>query len=121
MNTTNTCIHGTSARITVRGDIDHDTLPPLRAAADALPPQVTDLLWDLNRTAFMDVAGLHLLFTSIPSGSGPSRRTSVTGLRPQPLRLLRLAADLYPNAFDLVRLLSDSPANGVQRTDSERP
>ncbi|WP_308033457.1 hypothetical protein [Streptomyces solaniscabiei] len=80
MNTTT--IDGTSARITVCGDIDYDTLPPLRAAADALPAQVTDLLWDLNQTAFMDVAGLHLLFTPVPSGSGLVRRTTVTGLHP---------------------------------------
>ncbi|MER7721448.1 STAS domain-containing protein [Streptomyces flaveolus] len=106
MNTTT--IDGTSARITVRGDIDHDTMPPLRAAADALPAHVTDLLWDLNHTAFMDVAGLHLLFTPTPPGSDTNRRTTVTGLRPQPLRLLRLAADLHPNTFDLVRLLPDT-------------
>ncbi|MFF9497904.1 STAS domain-containing protein [Streptomyces flaveolus] len=109
MNTTT--IDGTSARITVLGDIDYDTLPPLRAAADALPANVTDLLWDLHQTAFMDLAGLHLLFTPAPSGH-PDRRTAVTGLRPQPLRLLRLAADLHPSAFDLLR---------VQQAALERP
>ncbi|MFG3157037.1 STAS domain-containing protein [Streptomyces sp. NPDC048219] len=109
MNTTTT-IDGTSARITPYGDIDYDTLPPLRAAADALPPQVTDLLWDLTHTAFMDVAGLHLLFTPTPPGNGPHLRTTVTGLRPQPLRLLRLAVDLNPDVFEVTRLLPGTPA-----------
>ncbi|MEU6106582.1 hypothetical protein, partial [Streptomyces flaveolus] len=113
MNITTT-IDGTSARITVRGEIDYDTMSPLRAAADGLPPQVTDLLWDLNHTAFMDVAGLHLLFTPSPSGSGPVRRTTVRGLRPQPLRLLLLAAELRPATFDLTRLLPGTTHSGVQ-------
>ncbi|MFI8952745.1 STAS domain-containing protein [Streptomyces sp. NPDC053750] len=119
MNTTT--IDGTSARITVRGDIDYDTLPPLRDAAAALPAHVTDLLWDLHQTAFMDVAGLHLLFTPIPSGNGPVRRTTVTGLRPQPLRLLRLAADLHPSVFHLTCLLLDTPPTRVQQAAPERP
>ncbi|MET8905756.1 hypothetical protein [Streptomyces sp. NPDC004538] len=51
----------------------------------------------------MDVAGLHLLFDLIPPGSSP-RRTTVTGLGPQPLRLLTLAADLNPS-IDLTRLM----------------
>ncbi|MEU6459944.1 hypothetical protein [Streptomyces sp. NPDC047065] len=50
----------------------------------------------------MDVAGLHLLFDPIPPGSSP-RRTTVTGLAPQPLRLLTLAAYLNPS-IDLTRL-----------------
>ncbi|MEW2515385.1 hypothetical protein [Streptomyces sp. NPDC046870] len=70
---------GTSARITPRGDIDHDTLPSLRAA-DALPAHVTDLTGNLQHTPFMDVAGLHLLFGSA-APDGPNRRTTVTGRR----------------------------------------
>ncbi|MER6277066.1 hypothetical protein ABT202_12240 [Streptomyces sp900105245] len=38
-----TTLNGTTATITVRSDIDFDTLPPLRAAADALPAHVTHL------------------------------------------------------------------------------
>ncbi|MFD8275946.1 STAS domain-containing protein [Streptomyces flaveolus] len=120
MNITTT-IDGTSARITPCGDIDYDTLPPLRAAADALPVHVTDLLWDLTHTAFMDVAGLHLLFTSAPSGNGPHRRTTVTGLRRQPYRLLLLAADLNPTTFTILRLLPDTPSSGAKQTVPERP
>ncbi|MFF4401531.1 lipid asymmetry maintenance protein MlaB [Streptomyces sp. NPDC001480] len=119
MNIT-TAIDGTSARITLRGDIDFDTLPPLRAAADALPAHVTDLLWDLHHTPFMDVVGLLLLFDHTPV-DGPARRTTVTGLRQQPLRLLLLAAGLSPDTFDLARLLPDTPPTDFQQAVPERP
>ncbi|MFH8798011.1 STAS domain-containing protein [Streptomyces sp. NPDC017936] len=119
MNIT-TAIDGTSARITLRGDIDFDTLSPLRSAVDALPAHVTDLLWDLNHTAFMDVAGLHLLFAPAPL-DGPDRRTTVTGLRRQPLRLLLLAADVHPHAVDLTRLLPDTPPTDLQQAAPEQP
>jgi anti-anti-sigma regulatory factor len=119
MNIT-TVIDGTSARITLRGDIDFDTLPPLRAATDALPAHVTDLLWDLNHTSFMDVAGLHLLFPPAPV-SGPDRRTTVTGLRRQPRRLLLLAADVHPDTFDLARLLPDMPPTDFRQAAPEQP
>ncbi|GGP32247.1 hypothetical protein GCM10018980_68910 [Streptomyces capoamus] len=107
MNITIT-IDGTCARIRPCGEIDFNILPPLRAAVDALPPKVTDVQWDLALTPFMDVAGLHLLFTPATS-SGPQRRATVTGLRAQPLSLLLMAADVNPTAFDLCRLLPDVP------------
>ncbi|MFI5976268.1 STAS domain-containing protein [Streptomyces sp. NPDC051452] len=112
-----TTIDGTNATITVRGDVDFDSLPPLRATADALPAHVTGLLWDLNHTFFMDVAGLYLLFAPAPLGR-PDRRITATGLRPQPLRLLRLAAETNPATFPLDRLLCDTPAacEGAERT-----
>ncbi|ANB04092.1 hypothetical protein SAM40697_6796 [Streptomyces ambofaciens] len=106
MNITTT-IDGTRARISPRGVIDYDTLPPLRAATAALPAGVTDLLWDMGEATFMDVAGLHLLFDPAPPG-GPLRTTTVTGLGPQPLRLLALAAGLDP-ALDSSRLAPDTP------------
>lgn len=107
MNITTT-IDGTSARISPCGEIDFDTLPLLRAAVDVLPPQVTDLQWDLTLTPFMDVAGLHLLFSPTTSGD-PERQATVAGLRAQPLSLLLTAADVNPTAFDLSRLLPDIP------------
>ncbi|MGW5372375.1 STAS domain-containing protein [Streptomyces sp. NPDC004009] len=110
MNTITT-IDGTTATITVRGDIDFDTLPSISAAADALPAHVTVLLWDLNHTFFMDIAGLNLLFAPTPPDR-PDRRTTVTGLRSQPLRLLRLAAETNPAAFPLDRLLH-GPRSGI--------
>ncbi|MEU3855400.1 STAS domain-containing protein [Streptomyces sp. NPDC029554] len=81
MNVTTT-LDGTTAHIRARGEIDFDTLPLLRAAATALPSQVSDLQWDLSDAPFMDIAGLHLLFS--PTISSPHRRTTVTGLGRQP-------------------------------------
>ncbi|MER5714033.1 hypothetical protein [Streptomyces sp. NPDC002132] len=107
MNITTT-IDGASARISLCGEIDFDTLLPLRAAFDALPPQVTDLQWDLTLAPFMDVAGLHLFFDPTTAG-GPQRRATVTGLRAQPLRLLLTAAEVNPTVFDLSRLAPDAP------------
>ncbi|MBT3150136.1 STAS domain-containing protein [Streptomyces sp. CHD11] len=104
-------IKGSTARIIVHGDIDYDTLPTLRAAAAGLPPQVTELVWDLEHARFMDVAGLHLLFEQ-PSGESPPRKTTVTNLAPQPLRLLVLAAELNP-ALELAHLLPDVPPAGL--------
>ncbi|MEU3935669.1 hypothetical protein AB0E85_27070 [Streptomyces sp. NPDC029044] len=104
-----TTIDGTSARVSPGGDIDFDTLPPLRATVDALPPHVTDLQWDLTSTAFMDVTGLNFLFASAPHDSAPGRRTTVTGLNRQPLWLLLLAAEVRPTAFDISRLIPNTP------------
>ncbi|MFF9607708.1 hypothetical protein ACF1GY_36530 [Streptomyces sp. NPDC014684] len=106
-----TIIDGTTARITVSGDIDFQSLPPLRTAADALPVHVTDLLWDLNHTFFMDVAGPHILSAlALAPPDRPDRRTTVTGLRPQPLRLLLLAAETNSATFPFDRLLCDTSA-----------
>ena len=104
-----TRIDGSTAWITVHGEIDYDTLPLLRAAAAALPPGVTELVWDLEHARFMDVAGLHLLFEQ-PSPDGPPRRTTVTNLAPQPLRLLILATEVKPD-LEFTRLLPDTPAS----------
>ncbi|MFC8226489.1 STAS domain-containing protein [Streptomyces sp. NPDC057287] len=92
---TTTMIEGTTARITPHGEIDHDSLPELRAAAAALPPGVTEVVWDLHDTPFVDTAGLHLLTDPRPADS-PRRRTTVTGMQTQPLELLRTAAELFP-------------------------
>ncbi|MEW1890450.1 MULTISPECIES: STAS domain-containing protein [unclassified Streptomyces] len=99
-----TAIHGTSARITPCGDIDSDTLTPLRAAASALPAYVTEVQWDLRGTPFMDVSGLHLLLPPRAREGAPECRITVTGLQPQPLRLLLLAADMNPGTFGPDRL-----------------
>ncbi|MHC3471035.1 STAS domain-containing protein [Streptomyces sp. 7R007] len=105
MNIT-TVTDGTHARIIPHGEIDADTLPPLRAAVAALPPDISDVVFDLHATAFMDAAGLRLLFEH--SADAPPHRRTVTGLRRQPLRLLLMAADLNPVAYDLARILPDT-------------
>ncbi|CAL9650796.1 STAS domain-containing protein [Streptomyces sp. enrichment culture] len=102
-----TRIDGSTACIAVHGEIDYDTLPLLRAAAAALPPGVTELVWDLEHARFMDVAGLHLLFEE-RSPEGPVRRITVTNLAPQPLRLLMLATEVRPD-LELTRLFPDTP------------
>ncbi|MFB7829321.1 STAS domain-containing protein [Streptomyces hydrogenans] len=108
MNITTT-ITGTSARISPHGEIDFYTLPPLRTAVNQLPGHVLDLLWDLEHLSFTDVAGLRMLFCPAPQGD-PQYRTAVTNLRDQPLQLLLIAADLFPAAYDLSRLIPDTPA-----------
>ncbi|MFJ8098694.1 hypothetical protein [Streptomyces griseofuscus] len=69
---------------------------------------MTDLQWGLTHTSFMDIAGLHLLFTPT-TGSGHKRRAAVTGLHTQPLSLLLMAADVNPTVFDLSLLLPGIP------------
>ncbi|TXS05020.1 anti-sigma factor antagonist [Streptomyces sp. col6] len=90
-----TMIDATTARIIPHGDIDHTAMPKLRAVIDALPRDVTELVWDLNDTPFLDSAGLHLLTDPSPAGT-PQRRTRVTGLGPQPQELFRTAEELFP-------------------------
>lgn len=90
----------------------HDALSPLRVVVEAFPAPVTDLLWDLSPTPFMDLAGLHLLF-SPPLPRRTVLSTPVTGLHAQPLRLLLLATDPHPRAFDLSRLLPGTPATAL--------
>ncbi|MDQ0964529.1 anti-anti-sigma factor [Streptomyces sp. B4I13] len=99
-------IDGAVAHITMHGEIDYDTLPTLRAAAAELPPEVAELVWDLHDARFMDVAGLHLLFEQ-PSPEGPARKTTVTNVAPQALRLLLLATEVNP-ALELAHLLPDT-------------
>ncbi|MFJ6252700.1 MULTISPECIES: STAS domain-containing protein [unclassified Streptomyces] len=108
MNVTTT-ITGTSARLTPHGEIDFYTLSPLRAAVNRLPADVIDLLWDLEHLSFTDVAGLRMLFNPTPQNT-PHHRTAVANLRDQPLQLLLIAAGLFPTAYDLSRLIPDTPA-----------
>ncbi|MFB7407267.1 MULTISPECIES: STAS domain-containing protein [unclassified Streptomyces] len=108
MNITTT-ITGTTACLSPHGEIDFHALPPLHSAVDRLPSHVTDLLWDLEHLTFTDVAGLHLLFGAAPYGH-PRYQTTVTNLRDQPLQLLLIAADLFPAAYDVSRLIPHTPA-----------
>ncbi|MFF0384874.1 hypothetical protein [Streptomyces sp. NPDC004286] len=89
-----TLIDGDSARLTPHGDIDYDSLDRLSACVSRLPAALRHIEWDLHDTPFMDMAGLRLLATS----PGPCERvTTVTHLRPQPLRLLETAAAVFPH------------------------
>ncbi|MFG2311470.1 STAS domain-containing protein [Streptomyces sp. NPDC048566] len=99
-----TMTEGHRARITPHAAIDLDVLPDLRAALHALPEQVTTVVWDLRDTPFMDSAGLHLLFDPPTTGESQPRTRCVTGLTPQPLRLLLTAEQIFPtlNIRDVV-------------------
>ncbi|MFJ4126506.1 STAS domain-containing protein [[Kitasatospora] papulosa] len=100
-----TMIDATTAMIIPDGDLDHTALPKLHAVLAALPQDVTEVVWDLQNTPFMDTAGLHLLVDPQPA-AGP-RRTTVTGIRPQPLALLHTAAEVFPT-LGFTELLADA-------------
>ncbi|MFE2538074.1 lipid asymmetry maintenance protein MlaB [Streptomyces sp. NPDC059371] len=87
---------GVTAVITPYGEIDFHVLPRLLTASQDLPPSVTQVTWDLRGARFMDVAGLHLLIHQRMTCADTGRTLNVTGLRQQPLRLLQLAAELFP-------------------------
>ncbi|MER7805342.1 hypothetical protein ABTX71_34105 [Streptomyces parvulus] len=102
-----TMIDGALARISPRGRLDYGALKALSTAAAALPPDVTDVVWDMEEATFMDVTTLRFLFDPAPA-LGPLLRTRVSGLGPQPMRLLRLAAGL-DHSLDVTRL---TPGDG---------
>ncbi|MFJ9623920.1 STAS domain-containing protein [Streptomyces sp. NPDC101181] len=104
-----TMLDGVTATVTPRGELDHDTLPLLRAAAAELPDHVTRVTWDLREIHFMDSAGLHLLTDPPASDGGPARSVSVTGLTAQTRRLLSLAADVFPTE-DFAQFLANEHA-----------
>ncbi|MFD7015339.1 STAS domain-containing protein [Streptomyces sp. NPDC059928] len=87
---------GFTAIISPHGEIDFDALPSLLAAARELPQSVTQVTWDLRDAVFMDIAGLHLLIHQRLDCLDTERMLTVTGLDRQPLRLLRLAQELFP-------------------------
>lgn len=88
---------GITAVISPHGEIDFDTLPALLAAARKVPASVTQVTWDLRAARFMDVAGLHLLIHQRLACLNTDRTLTVTGLHRQPLYLLQLARDLFPD------------------------
>ncbi|MEU0896621.1 hypothetical protein [Streptomyces massasporeus] len=110
MNVTTT-LDGTSARIGVRGEIDFDTLPPLRAAAAALPPQVPDPEWDLTGAPSWTSA-VCTCCSVRPRAVRPAEDRG--GLGPQPLWPLLTASETDPAVFDLSRLLPDIAPAGFR-------
>ncbi|MFB7090501.1 STAS domain-containing protein [Streptomyces sp. NPDC056296] len=110
-----TTTDGTSVRIVPHGTIDYATLPALRAALNELSPAVRDVTWDLHDAVFMDVAGLHLLSETPPHAPYPERQrtVAVAGLASQPLRLLKLAAELFPTRAFACLLPADAPPDPV--------
>ncbi|MER5451647.1 STAS domain-containing protein [Streptomyces sp. NPDC002764] len=87
---------GRTATLTVDSDIDDRARPAIESAAARLPLTVRHLTLDLARVDFVDSSLLHLLRTVDHSVAGRGGLLRVAGLRPQPSRLLALAADLWP-------------------------
>ncbi|MET8942756.1 STAS domain-containing protein [Streptomyces sp. NPDC004542] len=76
--------------ITVSGELDLQTCPALAEAASAVPPAGRTLYLDLSGVPFMDSSGLNLLILLRRRLHAEGGRLAVTGLQPQPERLLRL-------------------------------
>ncbi|GAA2325548.1 STAS domain-containing protein [Streptomyces kunmingensis] len=102
MNIT-TELDGHRATLTPHGDIDFDAMDHLQTSLVRLPSAVTRVVWDLHDVPFVDIAGLHLLATSL----GPVQ-SAVTHLNPQALGMLRLACELFPH-MGFERHLPDAP------------
>ncbi|MBK3641731.1 MULTISPECIES: STAS domain-containing protein [Streptomyces] len=88
---------GRTATLTVDSDIDDRARPAIESAAAGLPLSVRYLTLDLTRVDFVDSALLHLVRTVDRSVTGRGGLLRIAGLRPQPSRLLALAADLWPD------------------------
>lgn len=97
MPTCTTTVSGTTARLIVEEDIDLITRPRIEAAVGALPQSVTDVTLSLEGAQFMDVAGLRLLHGLRDQAATGARHFVVTDLGVQPVRLLRLAAEIAPS------------------------
>ncbi|MDT0447073.1 STAS domain-containing protein [Streptomyces johnsoniae] len=91
-----TYVRGNTASISPHCDIDIHTLPQVEAAFAALPPTVTDVTLDLADAPFMDIAGLHLLVGARRTALARHGTLTVTGLSPQPHRLLQVAQRTFP-------------------------
>jgi anti-anti-sigma factor len=76
--------------ITVRGEIDLQTCPQLARAAAAVPLGGTWLYLDVSGVPFMDSSGLNLLVALRRRLHTAGGRLAVTGLQPQPKRLLQI-------------------------------
>ncbi|MFI6936318.1 STAS domain-containing protein [Streptomyces sp. NPDC050287] len=88
----------TSALLTVDTDIDGASRPQLESAAEDLPGTVRELTLDLGHVVFADSAVLHVIEGMRRAVDRNGGRLRVAGLTGQPRRVLRHAADLWPEA-----------------------
>lgn len=96
MSTCITTVSGNAAVLTVHEDIDLTTRPRIEEAAHSLPRAVNDVTLALTDATFMDVSGLRLLRGLRDRAASGHGEFAVTGLGLQPIRLLRLAAEIAP-------------------------
>ncbi|KUN29720.1 hypothetical protein AQJ23_02910 [Streptomyces antibioticus] len=100
---------GYAATLTVHDDIDDRARPAIESAASGLPSSVQRLTLDLAGVGFTDSALLHLLLTVDGCVARRGGLLRIVGLRPQPRRLLALAADVRPEPHWEVYLRSPGP------------
>lgn len=100
---------GHAATLTVDSDIDDRVRPAIESAAAQLPPSVRRLTLDLADVGFVDSALLHLVLTIDRSVADRGGLLRIVGLRPQPRRVLTLAAGLRPDARWEAYLASPGP------------
>jgi anti-anti-sigma factor len=83
--------------ITVRGEMDLHTCPQLARAAAVTPLGGKPLYLDVSGVPFMDSSGLNLLVSLRRRLDAEGSRLAITGLQPQPTRLLQItgASDLF--------------------------
>jgi anti-anti-sigma factor len=82
--------HPDHAVITVRGELDLQTSPQLARAVFVIPLGGKPLHLDLSGVSFMDSSGLNLLVLLHRRLQAEGGLLAVTGLQPQPTRLLQI-------------------------------
>ncbi|MEW2290883.1 STAS domain-containing protein [Streptomyces sp. NPDC047841] len=82
--------HPDRAVITVCGEMDLQTCPELAQAASVIALDGKPLYLDLSGVSFMDSSGLNVLLLLHQRLHGEGSRLAITGLQPQPARLLQM-------------------------------
>ncbi|MEU2790926.1 STAS domain-containing protein [Streptomyces sp. NPDC007100] len=86
-----TRLFGSSAVLTVRGEIDYGTVPVLDEAVEALPSGLGSVVLEMAGVTFMDAAGLHFLRRLDVYGRQCGVPVCALNWRRQPRRVLELA------------------------------
>ncbi|KAA6213230.1 anti-sigma factor antagonist [Streptomyces albofaciens JCM 4342] len=86
-----TRLFGSSAVLTVRGEIDYGTVPVLDQAVAELPSGLGSVVLEMTGVTFMDAAGLHFLRRLDAYGRRRQIPVRALNLRRQPRRVLELA------------------------------
>jgi anti-anti-sigma regulatory factor len=87
---------GRTATLTVDTDLDNRSRPAVESAVAGLPVSVRRLTLDLTGVAFADSSLLYIVHVADRSVARNGGLLKVSGLGPQPRRLLVHAAELWP-------------------------